>query len=152
MKITKEYEMIINKYLIKLLIIASLIIIFSSIEALMLAKSRDFFEAYLQNNPNTDFDEYIGLVIINFFGNIFEPLLISLFTFFTYKKFGITKVYKIVFGIIVLLKIINIVLKFQLTSIFYYLILVFYILFLIIILLAPTRKKVQNDIFKTNIR
>lgn len=147
----KDYIKTTNKYIRNLLIISFLIILLSSLEALMLAKSREIFEAYQINNQGTNFSNYISLVIVNFLSNIFEPMLISLFTFFTYKKFGINKVYKIVFGIIILLKIINLILKFQLASIFYYLILIFYIIFFIIIITAPRRRKVKNDILKTNI-
>lgn len=141
-----------NKYVLRLLVVAALIIIFASLEALMMAKSTEIFDAFINKNPDMDFNQYLAFTLTNFLSTIFEPALISLFTFFTYKKFGIKMIYKIVFGIIVLLKVINLIVKFQLDSIFYYIILIFYFIFLMFIVTAPMRERVKNDIFKTSYR
>lgn len=132
-----------NKFVNRLLIVAFVIVFLASLEALMMAKSMDIFDAFIEKNPDMNFDQYISFVLVNFFSTIFEPVLIALFTFFTYKKLGINKIYKIVFGIIVLLKIVNIITKFQLDSIFYYAIIVFYIIFFIVIVTAPKKERVK---------
>lgn len=141
-----------NRYVTRLVLIAGIIIMIASLEALMMAKSTDVFDAFIGKNPGMDFNQYISFIIVNFLSTIFEATLISLFTFFTYKKFGIKPIYKIVFGIIVLLKLVILTTKFQLDSVFYYSIIVLYIVFFITIVTAPIRERVKNDVFKRSNR
>lgn len=142
-KLLKEKKLIKN-----MLIITFFIILFASLESFIMAKSKELYEAYIQLNKDKTFDDYLSLIMINYFATIIEPVIISLFTFFTYKKYGISSLYKIIFSILMALRIFNFTLKFQTQSIFYYAIITLYIIFLILIITAPiTKRKVKNAIF-----
>lgn len=116
------------------------IIIFSSIEALMLAKSKEIYDAYLMANPNFTSQDFINFVLIGFISNIFEPIVISLYSFFTYKKYRFNRIYKFVFCTIILIKMINIAFKFAVSSIFYFILLILYALLFMTIAYLPTKK------------
>lgn len=132
---TKEEK----KRLLLILIVATLIIFVASLNALIMAKSKEIYEAFLQQNPNMNFDQFISFVIITFFTNIFEIAIISIFTFLTFNKIRFNKIYKIVFGVIVLLRIFNHILSFNLDSVFYYVLLVLYLIFFVLIITVPTK-------------
>lgn len=132
---TKEEK----KRLLLILIVATLIILVASLNALIMAKSKEIYEAFLQQNPNMNFDQFISFVIITFFTNIFEIAIISIFTFLTFNKIRFNKIYKIVFGVIVLLRIFNHILSFNLDSVFYYVLLVLYLIFFVLIITVPTK-------------
>lgn len=132
---TKEEK----KRLLLILIVATLIIFVASLNALIMAKSKEIYEAFLQQNPNMNFDQFISFVIITFFTNIFEIAIISIFTFLTFNKIRFNKIYKIVFGVIVLLRIFNHILSFSLDSVFYYVLLVLYLIFFVLIITVPTK-------------
>lgn len=132
---TKEEK----KRLLLILIVATLIILVASLNALIMAKSKEIYEAFLQQNPNMNFDQFISFVIITFFTNIFEIAIISIFTFLTFNKIRFNKIYKIVFGVIVLLRIFNHILSFSLDSVFYYVLLVLYLIFFVLIITVPTK-------------
>ena len=131
-----------DKFTNRILIVTFLIIIVASLEAFILAKSKDLLDIYLGIHPKDSPNDYLNTVIINFLINIFEPILISLYTFFTYKKYGIAPVFKFIFGGIILVRLINIGLKMNFESIFYYLLIILYIIFFILIINAPKKRKV----------
>ena len=136
-----------DKFILKVLIISALIILVACLEATMTAKSRGVFEAFLKVNPSGTYYDFVNIVLINFFMTIVEPLLISLYTYFLSKKYGVNRIYKLVFTAILLVRFINLLLKFNLSSIFYYIILVLYLVLIITILAYPTeQRKVKNGI------
>lgn len=130
-----------DKYFIKISIVSLLIVIVSGLESLMLAKSSELINAYIDLNPGLTINDYLGVVLINYFIGIMEPLLLVLYTAFTYKKYGIKKIYKIVFPILLALRMFNIFLSFRTASIFYYIILGLYLLLIIFVAFAPERKR-----------
>lgn len=123
-----------NKYFKIILIITILIILFASLEALINAKSIESFEAYKTVFPNNTSQDYINFVLLNYFFNILEPAIISLFLFLTYNKLKPNKLYAIVFGGMMLIKLVNMIFTFNLYSIFYYILLILYILLLVFII------------------
>lgn len=124
-----------------MLAITVAIIMFASIEALMLAKSKNIYDAYLIANPNFTSQDFINFVLIGFINNIFEPIILSLYSFFTYKKYKFNRIHKFVFCAVILIKMINIASKFAISSIFYFILLLLYALLLITIAYLPTDKK-----------
>lgn len=131
--ITKEER----KKLNRIYILSALIVFIASIEALFIAKNSELLNNFLKVNPSSNSSEYIIIVLMNYLMNILEPIIISLFTLFSFNKFGISKLYKYVFSIIIFLRLIFIIITFSLNSIFYYLMIVLYLIFLYVILTLP---------------
>lgn len=144
MSLAKKDYKIINR----ILIISGLILFVASLEAMMSAKSIELYEAFKILSPNANQSDFINYILLNFSYNILEPILISLYTFFTYKKYGITKVYKFVFCGIILIRFIIILMKFNTGSIFYYVMVLLYFIFFLIVATTPLKKRtVKNGIF-----
>lgn len=122
-----------EKFLIKILIISALIILFLSIEAMMMAKDYEIYRRALEKNPGLSFNDYINSVIFSLFIRALSPVVISLYTFFTVKKYGINFSYKVFFGGMTLIEIINLILQFRTGAIFYYLVIVLNVILLFII-------------------
>lgn len=143
----RENNKNLNKYIYRLLIISFLIILVNSLESFVFAKSSELFQSYLEVNPGSTADDYLSVVLTNYFVSIVEAVIITIFTVFTYKKYGITKLYKIIFGAIVALRLFNTVLKFNFSSVFYFLNIILYILLFVLIITAPiTKRKVKNGL------
>lgn len=136
-----------NKYIYRLLIISFLIILVNSLESFVYAKSSELFQSFLEVNPGSTADDYLSVVLTNYFVSIIETVIIAIFTVFTYKKYQITKLYKFIFGAIVALRLFNTVLKFNISSVFYFLNIILYVLLFILIITAPiTKRKVKNGL------
>ncbi|NLW52549.1 MAG: hypothetical protein GXY87_04200 [Tissierellia bacterium] len=135
-----------NRIINRILIIAALIIFVASLEAFMLAKSSELLDIYMKINPGDTQNDYVNVVLINFLLNIFEPILISIYVFFTYRKYGANKLFRFIFGGIVFIRLANIVLRFNYGSIFYYLLVILYILFFVVIVTTPLKRKVKNGL------
>lgn len=129
-----------NISLIKILLVSSAIIFFSSLEAILNAKSVEVYETFMIVNKGATQTDFINIILINFLLNILEPVLISLYTFFTYKKYGITKLYKFVFCAIILVRIINLIVKDNFSSLLYIVIVSLYLVFFVIVALLPLEK------------
>lgn len=129
-----------NISLIKILLVSSAIIFFSSLEAILNAKSVEVYETFMIVNKGATQTDFINIILINFLLNILEPVLISLYTFFTYKKYGITKLYKFVFCAIILVRIINLIMKGNFSSLLYIVIVSLYLVFFVIVALLPLEK------------
>ncbi|NLD18217.1 MAG: hypothetical protein GX666_11655 [Tissierellia bacterium] len=123
----------VNKNLKTLLIITLFIILFASLEALVNAKSIEALNNYKVAFPDHSNQDYINFILLTYIFNIIEPIAISLYLFFTYNKIKPNKLYSIVFGGMILIKLINNVLTFNINSIFYYIILILYFLLLIFV-------------------
>lgn len=131
----------IEKYVKRLILVTFSIIMISSMEAFILAKSSELIEAYIETNPGSIPGDYINVVLLNYFVRIIEPVIITLFTVFTYKKFGINRLYKFFFSAIIALKLFNLVIRFEFNSIFYYLLIALYLLLLVLVSTAPESKR-----------
>ena len=143
-----ENNILEKKFVNKLVIITILIVLVASSEAFIMAKSKELMEMYLNISKDKTPNDYLSLVMFNYFMNVFEPIAITVFTFFSHKKYGISSLYKIIFSAIIGLRIFNILLKFETSSLFYYLIIILYIIYLILLITAPiTKRKVNNGIF-----
>ena len=134
-------------YIYRLLIISFFIILVNSLESFIHAKSNELVQSFIKVNPGSTANDYLSVVLINYFMSIVEAVIITIFTVFTYKKYAITKLYKFIFGVIVLLRIFNTVIKFNFSSVFYFLNITLYILLFILIITAPiTKRKVNNGL------
>ena len=110
-----------NKFLLKILIISALIILNFSLEAMMMAKDPSVFTTISKINPELSYDDFLNSIIFSLFIKVINPITISLYTFFTIKKYGINKTYKLFFGAMTLISIVNLFFSFSIGSVFYYL-------------------------------
>lgn len=117
-----------------ILFITIIIILVGSLEALINSKSIEAYDSYREVFKDSTFRDYMSFVIINYFITILEPIIISLFLFLTYNKIKLNWLYALVFGGMILIKIINILFSFNIYSIFYYLILGLYIILFIFVI------------------
>ncbi len=122
-----------KEFLMKILIISAILILNLAIEALFLSKDRDIFINLQKINQDLSFKDYINSVLFNFIIQILNPLLISLYTFFTIDKYGINFFYKLFFAGATLISLVNMLFQFRLGSIFYYIGLILNFILLIVI-------------------
>lgn len=122
-----------NKFLLQILVVAAAIILNFSLEAMMMAKDPSVFETISKFKPGLSYDDFLNLIIFSLFIKVINPITISLYTFFTIKKYGINKTYKLFFGAMTLISIVNLFFSFSLGSVFYYLGLILNIFLLIVI-------------------
>ena len=122
-----------EKFLLKILIISFIIIVNFSLEAMMMAKDPSVFEAISKLKPGLSYDDFLNSIIFSLFTKVINPITISLYTFFTIKKYGVNKTYKLFFGAMTLISIVNLFFTFSLGSVFYYLGLILNIILLIVI-------------------
>lgn len=122
-----------NKFLLKILIISFVIIINFSLEAMMMAKDPSVFDTISKMKPGLSYDDFLNSIIFSLFIKIINPITISLYTFFTIKKYGINKTYKLFFGSMTLISLVNLFFSFSIGSMFYYLGLILNIILLIVI-------------------
>lgn len=130
-----------SKNLKRLLIISLLIIILSSLEALINAKSLEAFKIYQEVFPEHNIQDYLSFIVLNYIFNIFEPIVLSLFLYFTRNRLKPNKLYGIVFGGMIGIKLLNKFLTFNIGSIFYYILLALYILLLISTVRYSTKRE-----------
>ena len=138
---TREIKKLQEKYLLRILIITFLIVLVSSMESLMLAKSTEFLDSFLKSNPGSSQGDYLNTIIMSFLASIFEPVIISIYTFATHKKLGIKKIYKFIFAAILGLRLFNTIISFRLNSVFYYILIILYILLIICVIKVPVNKR-----------
>ncbi len=135
-----------NKSLKIMVVIAGLIIFLASLEALMVSKSIEAFDAFKSLTGNSDFSIFINYTLQNYFMTIIEPIIITLYTYFTFNKIKINKYYHLFFGMIVLIRIILLVVMFNYQSIMYYMIIVLYVLYFINVVTIKNKKGGKNEI------
>lgn len=136
-----------NKWFMKILIVSALIILVSSLEALMLSKDKGLFEIFLKNNQSiNNFSDYLNFVLINYIFSIMIPIILSIYTYFSLDKYGLNFdnreffYYRLFFAGMILIQIVNMILRFSLFSLFYYLNIILYI----ILLFFVTKKPISN--------
>lgn len=122
-----------EKFLLKILIISAIIILNFSLEAMMMAKDTSVFDTISKLKPGLSYDDFLNSIIFSLFTKVINPITISLYTFFTIKKYGINKTYKLFFGAMTIISIVNLFFTFSLGSVFYYLGLILNIILLIVI-------------------
>lgn len=122
-----------EKFLLKILIVSALIILNFSLEAMMMAKDPSVFDTISKLKPELSYDDFLNSIIFSLFTKVINPITISLYTFFTIKKYGVNKTYKLFFGAMTLISIVNLFFTFSLGSVFYYLGLILNIILLIVI-------------------
>lgn len=122
-----------EKFLLKILIVSAIIILNFSLEAMMMAKDPSVFDTISKLKPGLSYDDFLNRLIFSLFTKVINPITISLYTFFTIKKYGINKTYKLFFGAMTLISIVNLFFTFSLGSVFYYLGLILNIILLIVI-------------------
>lgn len=135
--IFKSFEMGVH-----LIFTVSLAIIFvAALEALTKSKSKDLFDAYLMVKPYQSSSDFISFVLLTFFSDIFEPVIISVYTFFTYKKHDINNIHKFVFCSVLLVKMIFIASNLDANSTFDFVLLSLYAVLFFTIAYLPKSKK-----------
>lgn len=122
-----------EKFLLKILIVSAIIILNFSLEAMMMAKDPSVFDTISKLKPGLSYDDFLNSIIFSLFTKVINPITISLYTFFTIKKYGINKTYKLFFGAMTIISIVNLFFTFSLGSVFYYLGLILNIILLIVI-------------------
>ncbi len=136
-----------NRIMLKLMIvIASLIIFISSLEVLMLSKSVEAFHVFTKMTGSSDFSVFINYTLQNYFMTIIEPVVITLYTYFTFNRIRINKYYHIFFGSIVLIRIILLVIMFNYHSIIYYIIITLYVVYFVNVITIRNYKGDKNGI------
>lgn len=124
MKKNKENQ----KFLMKILIASALIILFSSLEAMFFAKDINSFNNFREINGAISYDQYLNYILFNLFLSTINPIIISLYTFFTINKIEINNIYKMFFGFSTFLSLINVIMQLRVRSIFYYLVIIMHII------------------------
>ena len=122
-----------EKFLLKILIISAIIILNFSLEAMMMAKDPSVFDTISKLKPGLSYDDFLNSIIFSLFTKVINPITISLYTFFTIKKYGVNKTYKLFFAAMTIISIVNLFFTFSLGSVFYYLGLILNIILLIVI-------------------
>jgi len=117
-----------QEFLMKILIVSALIILFSSLEAMFFAKDINFFNNFKYANGISSYDQYLNYILFNLFLSTINPIIISIYTFFTINKIGVNNIYRMFFGFSTFLSLINVVLQFRIKSIFYYLVIILHII------------------------
>ncbi|WP_054252332.1 hypothetical protein [Neofamilia massiliensis] len=123
----------INKNLSYILIVSLAIILLSSLEALITAKSSEAFELFKAAYPGSQGSDYLSFVLVYYLSNIIEPIILSVFLFLTFDKIKIKGIHKLVFAGIVLVRILRLIFSFNIASIFFYIILALYVVLFILL-------------------
>lgn len=134
-----------EKHITKILITDISIIIFSSFEAFIKGKSLALFNLF-QSKTGGDIGDYLNFIMLNYFLDIIEPLIISLFLVFATKKLRVNRLMKFVLGGMVVAKLILKITKLEFNSIFFYLEILLYLIFFYFIITIPIYSEDKNEL------
>lgn len=134
-----------EKYITKILITAVLILIMASFEAFIKGKSLVLFNLF-HTKTGGDLGDYINFVMFNYFLDILEPLIISLFLVFAVKKLKVNNLMKFVLAGMVAAKLIFKITKLEFNSIFFYLEILLYLLLFYFIITIPIFREDKNEL------
>ncbi|MEJ8752120.1 hypothetical protein WKS98_05785 [Lagierella sp. ICN-221743] len=134
-----------EKHITKILITAISIIILSSFEAFIKGKSLVLFNLF-QSKTGGDIVDYLNFIMLNYFLDILEPLIISLFLVFATKKLQVNRLVKFVLGGMVVAKLVLKITKLEFNSIFFYLEILLYLLFFYFIITIPIYSEDKNEL------
>ncbi|MDO5755567.1 MAG: hypothetical protein Q4P28_04980 [Tissierellia bacterium] len=95
-----------KKQLNLLLSLILILIILESVEVLMLAKDQSLMKEFQAlTTENLQYDDYLSFHLMNYFRGIHIPIILGLFTYFGRKSLRFGHLYKIVFGLLMMLSI-----------------------------------------------
>ncbi|HHU07041.1 MAG TPA: hypothetical protein GXZ59_01715 [Clostridiaceae bacterium] len=128
---TKRYRH--RRQLTALLSVSAALIVLATLEALILANP-EAYQFWLTLYPAGTAADYSSIVLSIFLVDIVVPVTISLYTFFTIRKYSTPLLYRLIWGAIIFLAGIRRLLMFQTKSILWFLALALWgALFLIVI-------------------
>lgn len=123
------------KQLIVILILSGIIILSESLQVLMVVKDLNYFEIYNETlGKNIKYDEFVTIGLLGYLQSVLIPIILSVYTFFTYKKININWLYKAVWVLLLLSSLIMKIMEFFIGSIFFYISIISTFLLLIYIL------------------
>ena len=132
----KEDQVFLNK----ILAISLAIIVIASIEGLFYAKDVNFYKDFTKTYKDLSYSQYINLILFNMILAIMNPMVISLYTFFTIDRIRINQIYKMFFCFSTFVSLMHTLFQFRLNSITYYLVISLNIILFIVIV-----KKERTD-------
>lgn len=132
----KEDQVFLNK----ILAISLAIIVIASIEGLFYAKDVNFYKDFTKTYKDLSYSQYINLILFNMILAIMNPMVISLYTFFTIDRIRINQIYKMFFCFSTFVSLMHTLFQFRLNSITYYLVIILNIILFIVIV-----KKERTD-------
>lgn len=142
------------KHLNIILILSAMIILSSSLEVLIRVKDSGLFETwkinalmagyFTESNPPT-FDDYVVGEMFRYFFRISIPIGFSLFSFYTYKKLRLNKLFIFVWAVLILGGMAYTFFELNFYSIFYYIVIVSFVgLFITLMMLSEEMQKSKN--------
>ena len=127
-------------FLKKIMAVSLAIILVASFEALFYAKDINFYTDFSKVYKGLSYSQYINLILFNMILAIINPMIISLYTFFTIDRIRINQIYKIFFCFSTFISLMQKIFQFRLNSITYYLVIILDIILFIVIV-----KKERTD-------
>ena len=127
-------------FLKKIMAVSLAIIVVASFEALFYAKDINFYTDFSKVYKDLSYSQYINLILFNMILAIINPMIISLYTFFTIDRIRINQIYKIFFCFSTFISLMHTLFQFRLNSITYYLVIILNIILFIVIV-----KKERTD-------
>ncbi|MDO5733623.1 MAG: hypothetical protein Q4P08_00560 [Eubacteriales bacterium] len=104
-----------------LITLAAWIVILNSYELFRLSTNEQLFLAWQAEHQNMHWPDYIRLIQLRFWGRILSVCGLSLYSYFAFPRIGITKLYRIIWAIILGFNWLMLLLEFELLSPIYYL-------------------------------
>lgn len=123
-----------------ILILSGIIILSESLQVLMAVKDLNYFQMYKETlGNNIKYDEFITIGLLGYLQGILIPIILSVYTFFTYKKININWLYKAVWVLLLLSSLIMKIMEFFIGSIFFYISIIATLILLMYILSIKLR-------------
>ncbi|MFY9284432.1 MAG: hypothetical protein WAO56_10025 [Miniphocaeibacter sp.] len=111
-----------------------------SLQVLMAVKDLNYFELYKETlGNNITYDEFVTIGLLGYLQGVLIPIILSIYTFFTYKKIKVNWLYKAVWVLLLLSSLIMKIMGFFIGSIFFYISIISTFLLLIYILLIKLK-------------
>ncbi|QQK07176.1 hypothetical protein [Miniphocaeibacter halophilus] len=111
-----------------------------SLQVLMAVKDLNYFQMYKETlGNNIKYDEFITIGLLGYLQGILIPIILSVYTFFTYKKININWLYKAVWVLLLLSSLIMKIMEFFIGSIFFYISIIATLILLMYILSIKLR-------------
>ncbi|MBP6137062.1 MAG: hypothetical protein KA485_00950 [Clostridia bacterium] len=129
----KEGEKRHNRQLTVLISFCAALIIVATVETALFANPEGYL-AWLEINPETTTAEYSAFILTRYLLDIFVPVALALYTYFSIRRLGTPTTYRLIWGAIIAVTAGYKFLTFQTASVFWYLTLVLLAaLFLVVI-------------------
>lgn len=98
-----------HKTLVQILLISVILIVVASVESLYTIKDIHAFEEWKSLTGQRDINEFISMGLLRYFSIIFIPMLLSLYSYISYVKFGYNRWFQFVWIALLTTGIINII-------------------------------------------